>query len=83
MLAANPIAIVGEVPPCCIHVALSGHDEALAQALEGEISSDRSSFGWCDVETPLPDDRGAVPTGSNAERSMPDARWTIDGGAEG
>jgi hypothetical protein len=31
----------------------------------------------------LPDDRAAVPIGSNAERSMPDARRTIDGGAEG
>jgi hypothetical protein len=35
------------------------------------------------MRCPLPDDRAAVPTGSNAERSMPDARRTIDGGAEG
>jgi hypothetical protein len=33
------------------------------------------------MRCPLPDDRAAVPTGSNAERSMPDARRTIDGGA--
>jgi hypothetical protein len=36
-----------------------------------------------EMRCPLPDDRAAVPTGSNAERSMPDARRTIDGGAEG
>jgi hypothetical protein len=36
-----------------------------------------------EMRCPLPNDRAAVPTGSNAERSMPDARWTIDGGAEG
>jgi hypothetical protein len=35
------------------------------------------------MRCPLPDDRAAVPTGSNAERSMPDARRTIDEGAEG
>ena len=36
-----------------------------------------------EMRCPLPDDRAAVPTGSNAERSMPDARRTIDEGAEG
>jgi hypothetical protein len=36
-----------------------------------------------EMRCPLPDDRAAVPTGSNAERSMPDARRTIDGSAEG
>jgi hypothetical protein len=36
-----------------------------------------------EMRCPLPDDRAAVPTGSNAERSMPDAWRTIDGGAKG
>jgi hypothetical protein len=36
-----------------------------------------------EMRRPLPDDRAAVPTGSNAERSMPDAPRMIDWGAQG
>jgi hypothetical protein len=36
-----------------------------------------------EMRCPQPQDRAAVPKCSDGERSMPDARRTIDGGAEG
>jgi thiol-disulfide isomerase/thioredoxin len=54
--------------------------------IEGQAHATQAQIGYAqqpEMRCPLPDDRAAVPTGSNAERSMPDARRTIDGGAEG
>jgi hypothetical protein len=68
-------AVVGMVgtPGAGDHAKIEGqpHAAQIAYAAQPEM------------RCPLPDDRAAVPAGSNAERSMPDARRTIDGGAEG
>jgi hypothetical protein len=68
-------AVVGMVGPSGAgdHAKIEGqpHAAQIAYAAQPEM------------RRPLPDDRAAVPTGSNAERSMPDARRAIDGGAEG
>jgi hypothetical protein len=54
--------------------------------IEGQAHATQAQITYAaqpEMRCPLPDDRAAVPTGSDAERSMPDARRTIDGGAEG
>jgi hypothetical protein len=68
-------AVVGLVEPAGGRDRIKQEDQPHAR----QIADARQPEMRC----PLPDDRTAVQTGSNAERSMPDARRTIDGGAEG
>jgi hypothetical protein len=54
--------------------------------IEGQAHATQTQIGYAqqpEMRRLQPQDRAAVPTGSNAERSAPDARRTIDGGPEG
>jgi hypothetical protein len=67
-------------------VGVVGSPSGDHEKIEGQAHATQAQIGHAqqpEMRCPQPQDRAAVPAAGDGERSVPDARRAIDGGAEG